>query len=86
MAGYEGDAHHLVNHSAMTFVREGHMSLLDGTKFALHHESEVMARRVLADIPLETMAMLSNPVNYVGHASLKAREVADAARNYLQKQ
>lgn len=86
MAGYEGDAHHLVNHGAMPLVRSKGISLLEATKFALQEEGISMATFVWDCIPTSTIAMLANPENYTGHASMKALQVADAAKRYLHSQ
>jgi hypothetical protein len=39
MAGYEGDAHELVNHIAMPHSRQGGVSLLEATQWALQQQS-----------------------------------------------
>ncbi len=80
MAGYDGDAHELVNHMAMPYSKKQNVSLLDATKWALEQES---ADQAWEKIPPETLHMLEKPAAYTGAAALKAREIAKAAEMYL---
>ena len=81
MAGYDGDAHELVNHIAMPHSRQSGVSLLEATQWALHQES---ADQVWNKIPPETIDMLSKPETYTGAAAVKAREIAMSADTYLK--
>lgn len=83
MAGYEGDAHELVNHIAMPHSRQGGISLLEATQWALQQQS---ADQVWSKIPPETINMLSKPETYTGAAAAKAREIARSAETYLKAQ
>ena len=80
MAGYEGDAHDLVNHIAMPHAASEGVSLLEATRWALQLQS---ADQVWSKIPLETIDMLSKPETYTGAAAVKALEIAGRARAYL---
>lgn len=80
MAGYEGDAHELVNHVAMPHSRECGVSLLAATQWALAQES---AEHVWRKIAPETLNMLSKPESYTGAAAVKALEIARSADSYL---
>ena len=80
MAGYEGDAHELVNHVAMPHSRKGGVSLLEATQWALKQEQ---ADQMWSKIPAETISMLGKPETYTGAAAAKAREVAGRAETYL---
>ncbi len=85
MAGYEGDAHELVNHAAMPYAKEHKVSLLEATKWALEHQhSHTLMCQVWDVIPTETLGMLEKPELYIGAASTKALEVAKAAEAYLK--
>jgi len=83
MAGYEGDAHELVNHIAMPRSRQAGVSLLEATQWALKQEK---ADQVWSKIPPETITMLGKPETYTGAAAAKAREVAKRAETYLRAQ
>ena len=81
MAGYEGDAHDLVNHIAMPHSRQDGVSLLEATHWALQQQS---ADHVWSKIPAETINMLGKPEAYTGAAAAKAREIARSAEAYLK--
>ena len=81
MAGYEGDAHELVNYIAMPHSRQRGVSLLEATQWALQQQS---ADQVWSKIPPETINMLSKPETYTGAAAVKAREIARSAETYLR--
>jgi adenylosuccinate lyase len=82
MAGYEGDAHELVNHITMPHARQAGVSLLEATQWALQQKS---ADEVWSKIPPETINMLSKPEMYTGAAAAKAREIAKSAEIYLKR-
>ena len=88
MAGYGGDAHELVNHAALPYSREHHVSLLEATRWALRQRPETAgeptADQVWGSIPPETILMLSTPGSYTGAAGAKALEVAKVAEAYLK--
>ena len=81
MAGYEGDAHELVNHLAMPRAAEANISLLEATQWALLQEK---ADEVWSKIPADTIRLLSKPESYTGAAAAKAREIAANAEAYLK--
>jgi adenylosuccinate lyase len=81
MAGYEGDAHELVNHIAMPHSSQHGVSLLEATQWALRQQS---ADEVWRKIPSETIGMLGKPETYTGAAAVKAREIAGRAEAYLK--
>lgn len=88
MAGYEGDAHELVNHMALPFARVSNKSLLDCTRLALLREyfgdDHAALESFWSKIPPEVLAMLEKPETYTGAASTKALEIARAAEIYLK--
>ena len=89
MVGYEGDAHELVNHTAMPHSKEWGVSLLEATKWALSQETingVVPANSGLWEkIPPETLQMLEKPETYIGAAGIKACQIVDAAQVYLSQ-
>lgn len=87
MAGYEGDAHELVNHVAVPRAKETGDSLLQATRWALeHHHGRELMLQVWDAIPDETIQVLVKPQMYIGAAATKAIEVAQAAEAYLKGQ
>lgn len=85
MAGYEGDAHDLVNHVAMPHSKQEKVSLLEAAKWALEHQhSHTLMSQIWDAIPGETRAMLEKPETYTGAASVKALEIVRAAEAYLK--
>src|SRR3989344_2152204 len=78
MAGYEGDAHDLVNHKAMKFVEKG-FSMIEAAKTALLSQGLMDQRSLLSNIPPEVIKLLSSPEKYTGLASEKAIQIASAA-------
>ncbi len=86
-AGYEGDAHELVNHIAMPHSKQSGVPLLEATQWALRQHPEdagPMADQVWEKIPPETIQMLSKPETYTGAATTKAFEIAKVAEAYLK--
>jgi adenylosuccinate lyase len=94
MAGYEGDAHELVNHTAMPYSKKHGVSLLEATRLALTRHPEPIDDPLAGPahwdlwekIPPETLRMLEKPETYTGAAVAKAHEIAKAAEAYLDAQ
>ena len=88
MAGYDGDAHELVNRVALPYARQNGVSLLEATQWALRQRPEAAGdsatNQVWERVPPETIQMLSKPETYTGAATAKAREVAEMAETYLK--
>lgn len=84
MAGFPGDAHHLVNHVALPFAREKDVCLLTATKWATSQAlpSEEY-EKLWHKISLNVLAMLGQPESYIGQAKEKALQVAEEAERYL---
>ena len=82
MAGYDGDAHELVNHHALPFSQAHNVTLLEATKIALNAGTEV-DKAVWSRIPQSTLDMLAKPETYIGWSAEKANSVAKAAEVYL---
>jgi len=87
MAGYEGDAHEVVNHIAMPYSKEHGVSLLEATKWALKDlHGDTPMGQIWETLPAETRAMLEKPETYTGAAAVKALEIALSAEAYLKTQ
>ncbi len=85
MAGYEGDAHELVNHVAMPYSKREKVSLLEATRWALEQEhGHAFMSLVWDGVPRETQELLETPALYTGAASIRALEIANAAESYLR--
>lgn len=80
MAGYDGDAHELVNRVAIPYSHQNGVSLLEATRLVLHQQS---ADFFWDKIPQETICLLGKPETYIGAAATKAHEVVIRARSYL---
>jgi adenylosuccinate lyase len=86
MAGYEGDAHELVNHHALPFVTEKGFSLLEAVRAAMLSVGQVDQLPLFNNIPPEVIKLLSSPEEYTGLATQKALQIAAAAEAYLLNQ
>lgn len=80
MAGYDGDAHHLVNHTIVEHAKKNRMSLYDAmidVTVADHALAEIWER-----VPAEMKLVLQDPKKYAGVAVAKTRETCDRAMLY----
>ncbi len=82
MAGYEGDAHELVNRQAMPLVQKYGRPLLDVVRMLALEDPSVAP--VWDRIPPEVLELLSHPEQYVGWAAAKAHEVIALAEDYVR--
>lgn len=82
MAGYEVDAHELVNHTLIPLAKEGEESLLQ----ALNHEASEnpQVQSAMENIPDEVLEALADPKKYIGDAKELALAVAQRAQEYIQ--
>lgn len=78
MAGYEGDAHDVVNQQAMALVKNGTTSSLVGAMELIASKDPEIAT-VWAAIPPDQKELLCHPEQYTGWAERKTIEVCDAA-------
>lgn len=81
MAGYEEDAHALVNERAMKVVQSESISIVEAVGRIAHVDEKVMA--AVRNVPEEVWKLLGNPRNYIGKAAEKTFEICDAADAYL---
>ena len=82
MAGYEGDAHDLINHHAMPRAKQMAISLLDAMRVVIE-EKFPDAKGALGNIPTPVLEMLADPGKYTGLAKQQALRSADCAQKYL---
>lgn len=77
MAGYTGDAHHLVNHILVPRAQESGLYLVEILIKEAEKNEELAT--ILESIPSEIFEMFWHPEKYTGKAKEKALEVADWA-------
>jgi adenylosuccinate lyase len=82
MAGYDGDAHALINDEAVPIALEKNRPLIEVVE--LFAETNEELAKALARVPGEIRELLYTPENYTGEAEKKAHEIADMAEAYLQ--
>ncbi|MCC6933980.1 MAG: hypothetical protein IT292_12150 [Deltaproteobacteria bacterium] len=82
MAGYEGDAHELVNHKLTPKAMKSAKSLIE-----VLEEKELSCDEALrsawAKVPTVVKALLANPRGYIGDAADKANAIAACAEKLL---
>ena len=81
IAGYNGDAHEIVNHGAMPIVQEQGGSLIDAVRTLAKKDKALTD--ALKNIPSETLDILENPETYTGLAKEKALAIVASAREYI---
>jgi adenylosuccinate lyase len=91
MAGFEGDAHHLVNHVALPHMQRYGGSLFDAVFdvalpgfFEVNvHEPDTPSDEIFGRLPEGFPELCEVPKSYIGHATKKARQVCEYASSYL---
>ena len=79
MYGYEGDGHRLVNETLVPTAQKQGVSLV----VALEQSSDDQAKLAWAQVPEDIKSALESPEDYTGNAAQQARDIADAAGEYL---
>ncbi len=79
VAGYESDAHRLVNHTLVPLATLSGRSLIEELEDLADYDDAV--KEAFGNIPEDTKALLYHPENYIGLASEKAYEVVYDARD-----
>ena len=81
MAGYQGDAHHLVNHTLVPMAKNNSESLMKTLEdFA---ETDENVKNALEKIPEEVVTGLWYPEYYIGKAKGRALAIASMAQDYI---
>jgi len=83
MAGYEGDAHDLVNHKLIAEAQENKRLLVDVLEELAVEDEDL--KRVVDNMPKDILDLLKKPATYIGDASELALSIADMAKNILNK-
>lgn len=82
MAGYEGDAHEVVNHRAMPIAQKSGCSLFDAIETLARDDASV--RRAIENVPGQVRELLITPDRYTGRAFDQAMEFAAEARRLVE--
>jgi len=83
MAGYQGDAHSLVNHTLMPRSQVSGRHLI--TELSLLADEKPRLKPVVANIPSELIDLLQEPEKFIGYAKEKAFKIARRADAFLAK-
>ncbi|MBI4050784.1 MAG: hypothetical protein HY396_02295 [Candidatus Doudnabacteria bacterium] len=83
MAGYEGDAHNLVNHTLVPIAQREGILLVQAIHRVAPKDDELAA--VVERIPDEIWQLLHHPENYRGRAREKALEIAELAETAIAR-
>jgi adenylosuccinate lyase len=75
IAGYQEDAHVLVNKVLMPMAQSENITLLNALE-RIAEQNDAIAE-VFTKIPQETLFLLRNPESYTGYAQEKAREISN---------
>ncbi len=81
MAGYEGDAHELINRKAMRIAQEKNVPLIAAVLELAGSEPKLNA--AISGIPSEVFDTFGTPEKYVGDSAAKALEIARWARERI---
>ncbi|MCK4539548.1 hypothetical protein KAU09_00155 [Candidatus Parcubacteria bacterium] len=78
MAGYEGDAHELVNHQIIAKAQATGKTMIDVLKDLAMNDIEL--EKAVNNIPKEVLELLARPENYIGDAKEKALEIIEYSK------
>jgi len=81
MAGYQKDAHALVNHRAVAISQQRKILLIDAIRNIAKTDSDVA--KALGNIPEEVIQLLEHPERYTGNAADQAMAIVAMAEDYL---
>lgn len=81
MAGYDGDAHELINRRVVPLAAASKRHLIDALEAVADEDPDV--RNALDQIPHDICELLRHPERYTGNAAGKAFEIATMAEAYL---
>jgi len=81
MAGFEGDAHKLINDVLVPVAKAGSIPLIAAVEYAA--EEDPSLKTALENIPSKVYRLFRAPELYIGCAAEKANEIADSAMKFL---
>jgi adenylosuccinate lyase len=85
MAGYEGDAHDLVNHTLVPRAQKSGCHIISELQFLSQEKPELRLQPVIDRIPKDLIELLEAPEKFTGKAKEKALEIAENAKKLLDK-
>ncbi len=84
MAGYTGDAHHLVNHHVVETVKQiPGLTLIEAMNEVANRDKDV--RNAWDNVPAEMKELLRDPTRYIGKAAEKTFQICDMADEYIKR-
>jgi adenylosuccinate lyase len=83
MAGYDGDAHDLINHKALAIAEKEDLSLVEAVRRIAGNNKKIA--HALKNIPAHTLNIIKDPSKYTGLAEQKTKQVVKDARAYVRK-
>lgn len=83
MAGYQGDAHKLINEEAVPMTREKGIILINEVRALAWRNKEL--QQALDNIPEEVINLMSRPQEYIGLAKQKSMEIVSQANSYISQ-
>lgn len=83
MAGYEEDAHELVNRKLVPISQEKNISLVEALEELMIDDK--ILKNVVKNIPIEVWELLKSPEKYIGDAKEKSLIIAKHAKKILNK-
>lgn len=81
MAGYQGDAHELVNRTLVPEAKKTNRPLI--VVLEKLTDKDVHLKEILDKIPEEVRKLFQQPENYTGQAEEKAKEIVSSARHWI---
>lgn len=83
MAGYEGDAHELVNHKLVPIAKERGIKLIEALELVAGTDSVI--RDVANRVPKDILNLMWNPASYTGDSKEKALSIVEIAKHAMDK-
>lgn len=83
MAGYEKDAHELVNRKLVPISQDKNISLVEALEKLMANDK--ILKNVVKNIPIEIWELLKSPEKYIGDAKEKSLKIAEYAESFLNK-
>src|SRR5680860_61315 len=84
MAGYNSDAHHLVNHTLMPIAKTNGIDLFRAAEMAADLNPDLELKTALAKIPEEIQNLLKQPENYIGASKEKALSIISLVEGVIK--
>ncbi len=83
MAGYEDDAHELVNRKLVPLAQSKNISLIQALEQLAQHNKSL--QKIIRNIPADLWRLLKSPEKYIGDAPQKSLEIVKNAKIFLKQ-